>query len=130
MLLLLLLNVCLSRSRYETTRNQLLQISWEDCPTYLQKVSLIHILTYVQWYFIIIDPINDEHWAWDLKKTYKYLKIIDEHKYIYPRFSEILQPFVYFVSQRFVRFIDPLIYSRAYCKVVGNLPQRANLQKR
>ena len=53
--------------------------------------------------------MNDEAWAKELKKTFKWIKIVDEHKYIYPRFSDILQPFVYFVSQRYVSPLELFI---------------------
>jgi len=67
-----------------------------------------------------LDPINDETWARMVKQTYKHLMAIDEHKYIYPRFSEILQTFVYYVCNKLVRHHPSLTY--LHCHVfLGSL---------
>ncbi|CDW78167.1 UNKNOWN [Stylonychia lemnae] len=46
------------------------------------------------------EQINDEQWIQDLKKCYKHIKFLDGYKYLLPRFSQVIAPFVFFSCQK------------------------------
>ena len=51
---------------------------------------------------IISEPINDDLWIKEMRKMYKHLKFLDGYKYLLPRFSSVIAPFVYFSCQKYV----------------------------
>ena len=50
--------------------------------------------------------VDDLVWAKRLTKICKYIAILDQTKYLIPKFSETLEPFIAFIKDFLVRISD------------------------